>query len=193
MLIGGKRIKILFKQNRRPVYIDDVDIRVSDENGIMYVHFQGERYEMHMELEELLNAIDTRGDEMNKVIVIGRLTKDIEMRYLSETQTAVARFTLAINRGKDKNSNDLGADYIRIIAFGKTAENCEKYLKKGLKVAVEGKIKTGKYEDKNGNMVYTTDIQADKVEFLEWGEKKKDLDGFVEAFDGTYVDEDIPF
>ena len=98
---------------------------------------------------------------MNNVILTGRLTRDPETRYTSDTQMAVTRFSLAIDRGKDK-----GADYPSIICFGKTAENCEKYLKKGRMVGIHGRIQTGSYE-KDGHKVYTTDIVADRVEFLE--------------------------
>jgi len=99
---------------------------------------------------------------MNKVFEIGRLTKDIELRYSTgANQTAVARFTLAVDRiGKDK-----GADFIGCVAFGKTAELMDRYLSKGSKVAVEGHIQTGSYE-KDGRKVYTTDVIVDRVEFL---------------------------
>lgn len=78
---------------------------------------------------------------------------------------AIATFTVAIDRGKDK-----GADFPRVVAFGKTAENVQKYTAKGKRVAVEGSIHTGSY-DKNGEKVYTTEVNAFKVEFLDWKEK----------------------
>ena len=102
---------------------------------------------------------------MNTVQLIGRLTKDPEVRYTTN-QTAVARFTIAINKGKDKDGKDLGADYPSIVAFGKTAELVEKYVNKGRLVGVQGRIQTGSYE-KDGKKYYTTDIIADRVEFLE--------------------------
>ena len=108
---------------------------------------------------------------MNSVILIGRLTKDPEVRYTTGTQMAVAVFTLAIDRGKDKNGDDRGADFIPIKVFGKQAENCERYLAKGCRVAVQGKIQTGSYEDKNGQKVFTTDVIAQRVEFIDFKAK----------------------
>ena len=108
---------------------------------------------------------------MNLVLISGRLTKDPEIRYTTGTQMAVAVFTLAIDRGKDKNGEDMGADFPRVTVFGKQAENCERYLAKGCRVAVQGKIQTGSYEDKNGQKVFTTDIIAQRVEFIDFKEK----------------------
>ena len=108
---------------------------------------------------------------MNNFIGIGRLTDTPQIRYISETQTAVASFFIAINRGKDKNGDDRGADFIPIKVFGKQAENCERYLAKGCRVAVQGKIQTGSYEDKNGQKVFTTDVIAQRVEFIDFKEK----------------------
>ena len=108
---------------------------------------------------------------MNLVLISGRLTKDPEVRYTTGTQMAVAVFTLAIDRGKDKNGEDMGADFPRVTVFGKQAENCERYLAKGCRVAVQGKIQTGSYEDKNGQKVFTTDVIAQMVEFIDFKEK----------------------
>ena len=108
---------------------------------------------------------------MNLVLISGRLTKDPEVRYTTGTQMAVAVFTLAIDRGKDKNGDDRGADFIPIKVFGKQAENCERYLAKGCRVAVQGKIQTGSYEDKNGQKIFTTDVIAQRVEFIDFKEK----------------------
>ena len=105
---------------------------------------------------------------MNLVLISGRLTKDPEVRYTTGTQMAVAVFTLAIDRGKDKNGEDMGADFPRVTVFGKQAENCERYLAKGCRVAVQGKIQTGSYEDKNGQKVFTTDVIAQRVEFIDF-------------------------
>ena len=88
---------------------------------------------------------------MNKAILIGRLTKDPEVRYTQQNQTCIARYTLAVDRIKE------GADFIPCVAFGKGGEFAEKYFRKGMKVAVEGRIQTGSY-DKNGQKVYTTDV-----------------------------------
>ena len=103
---------------------------------------------------------------MNNVILIGRLTRDPELRYTT-SQMAVATFTLAIDR-PTKADKEKETDFPRIKAFGKTAENCEKYLAKGRMVAVQGSLQTGSYEDKDGKRVYTTDVIANRVEFLEW-------------------------
>lgn len=100
---------------------------------------------------------------MNVTILIGRLTKDPELRYIPETQNAVCTFTLAVDRPM---SRDKQADFIRITVFGKQAENCARYITKGKQVAVEGRIQTGSYRNKNGDTVYTTDVIANRVEFL---------------------------
>lgn len=101
---------------------------------------------------------------MNSVALAGRLTRDPEVRY-TPSQTAVASFTLAVDRpySKDKENN---ADFIRITTFGKQAEFVEKYLNKGRLVGVTGRIQTGSYQDKDGKTVYTTDVIADRIEFL---------------------------
>ena len=102
---------------------------------------------------------------MNNVTLIGRLTRDPEVRYTSGTQMAVARFTIAVDR-QFKRDGEPTADFIPIVAFGKTAELCERYISKGRQVAVEGRIQTGSYTNKDGNKVYTTDVVANRVEFL---------------------------
>ena len=99
---------------------------------------------------------------MNNVILIGRLTKDPELQYTPNTQTAVCKFTLAVDRkGKDE-----GADFIRVTAFGKRAESISRYMKKGRQIAVQGRIQTGSYKDRDGKTVYTTDVILDDDEFL---------------------------
>lgn len=138
---------------------------------------------------------------MNTVILIGRLTKDPELRYTSGSQMAVAAFTIAIDRGKDKNGESRGADFPRVTVFGKSAENCEKYLAKGRLVGIQGRIQTGSYENKNGDKVYTTDVVADRVEFLERGDRFQGVssgfgrggktDDSPAGF--SAVDEEIPF
>lgn len=109
---------------------------------------------------------------MNKVVLIGRLTKDPDLRY-TQSGMAVCQFTLAVNKNlsKDKKEemeaqNKATADFPRIIVWGKMGENASRYLKKGSQCAVEGAIQTGSYEDNNGNRVFTTDIVAQRVEFL---------------------------
>lgn len=109
---------------------------------------------------------------MNSVVLIGRLTKDPETRYTSGTQMAVCTFTVAIDRIA-KQGEEKKTDFPRVTVFGKQAENCEKFLKKGRLVGVQGRLQTGSYQNKDGQMVYTTDVVADRVEFLEWADKEE--------------------
>lgn len=102
---------------------------------------------------------------MNVVNLIGRLTRDPELSYTSSTQTAVAHFTLAVDRPASKD-REKQADFIRITVFGKQAECADRYLEKGRQVAVNGSIQTGSYKNKDGQTVYTTDVIANRVEFL---------------------------
>jgi single-strand DNA-binding protein len=109
---------------------------------------------------------------MNKVLLIGRLTKDPDLRY-TQSGMAVCQFVLAVNKNlsKDKKEemeaqNKATADFPRIVVWGKMGENASRYLKKGSQCAIDGSIQTGSYEDNNGNRVYTTDIVAQHVEFL---------------------------
>ena len=102
---------------------------------------------------------------MNKVILIGRLTRDVELGY-SENNTAFARYTLAIDRPYKQNGGQ-EADFIRCLMFGRTAELAEQYLGKGIKVAVEGRIQTGSYVNGEGQKIYTTDVVVERQEFLE--------------------------
>ena len=102
---------------------------------------------------------------MNSVILIGRLTKDPELSYGPNNQTAVCRFTLAVDKPR-RNGEDQGADFIRIIIWGRQAETCNRYLSKGRQAAVMGRIQTGSYKNREGVTVYTTDVVADRVEFL---------------------------
>ena len=140
---------------------------------------------------------------MNNVTLIGRLTRDPEVRYTSSTQMAVARFTIAVDR-QFKRDGEPTADFISIVAFGKTAELCERFISKGRQVAIEGRIQTGSYTNKDGNKVYTTDVVANRVEFLGgreggagagFGQNQSapavDM-GIPEGF-SAIDDEDIPF
>ena len=130
---------------------------------------------------------------MNNVVLIGRLTKDPELRYIPESQNAVATFTLAVDRPFSKEKV---ADFIRITVFGKQAENCEKFLAKGRLAGVQGRIQTGSYKDKDGKTVYTTDVVADRVEFLDRGDKAADNQSAPEIPEGFMAledDDDIPF
>ena len=129
---------------------------------------------------------------MNVVSLIGRLTRDPELRYTPQ-QMAVATFTLAIDRptGKDKEKH---TDFPRVTVFGRQAENCETYLKKGRLCGVQGRIQTGSYKNKDGQTVYTTDVVADRVEFLEYGKAPAAPapdDPVPDGFSAVY--EDIPF
>ena len=134
---------------------------------------------------------------MNSVNLIGRLTKDPELRYAAESQMAVGTFFIAIDRFQ-KSGKDKQTDYPRITVFGSQAENCQKYLTKGRLVGIQGRLQTGSYKNKDGTTVYTTDVVADRVEFLEWGEKsgaptqpkpESDIpDGF-----SALEDDDVPF
>lgn len=105
---------------------------------------------------------------MNKVNLIGRLTKEPDVRYSQgENPTAVARYTLAVDRRFNRNEEN-SADFINCVAFGKSGEFAEKYLKKGMKIAVSGRIQTGSYTDKEtGKKVYTTDIVVEEHYFCE--------------------------
>lgn len=105
---------------------------------------------------------------MNKVILIGRLTRDPEIRYSQgENSSVIARFTLAVDRRFRRQGEEATADFIGCVAFGRTAEFAEKYLKQGTKVAAVGRIQTGSYTNKDGQRVYTTDVVVEELEFAE--------------------------
>lgn len=151
---------------------------------------------------------------MNKVILIGRLTRDPEVRYSAgENATAIARYTLAVDR-RFKQEGQQSADFISCIAFGKGAEFAEKYFRQGIKIAITGRIQTGSYINKEGNKVYTTDVVVEEQEFAEsknasgadretrdeaalqqsgykQSKMKMDEDGFMNIPDG--IDEELPF
>ncbi len=143
---------------------------------------------------------------MNSVVLIGRLTRDPEVRYTSQSQMAVCSFTIAIDR-PGRQGEERKADFPRITVFGKQAENCEKFLKKGRLVGIQGRIQTGSYTNKDGVTVYTTDVIADRVEFLEWGDRENRREsGFESGYQTqseskddftpegfTAIEEDIPF
>ena len=103
---------------------------------------------------------------INKVFLIGRLTKDVELRY-TQSQIACATFDLAISNGKDEQGNDRKADFIRCVIWEKQAENMTKYTHKGSQVAIEGSIKTDSYNDEQGNKKYRTYVLAKRVMFLD--------------------------
>jgi single-strand DNA-binding protein len=149
---------------------------------------------------------------MNKVILMGRLTRDPEVRYSQgESAMAIARYSLAVDRRGRGNSQDgQTADFINIVAFGKSGEFAEKYLRKGTKVVVTGRIQTGSYTNKDGVKVYTTDVVAEDQEFAESKNSSSNNggsfggsnysnepapaaagDGFMNIPDG--IDEELPF
>ena len=103
---------------------------------------------------------------MNKVILIGRLTRDVEMRHSASNDTAIARYTLAVNR-PFKREGEPEADFLPCVAFNKTAEFAEKYLAKGIRVAIEGRIQTGSYTNSEAKKVYVSEIVVERQEFLE--------------------------
>ena len=137
---------------------------------------------------------------MNKIILIGRLTRDVEMRYgTNNNNTAIARYTLAVNRPYKQNGGQ-EADFLPCIAFGKTAEFAEKYLAKGMRMAIEGRIQTGSYTNRDGQKVYTTDVVVERQEFLEKRADNSQPDsGAAESYDDRYmdipdgIDEELPF
>ena len=105
---------------------------------------------------------------MNKVIIIGRFTRDPEIKYTTgENATATARFSLAVNRRFKNKEGNYDADFINCVAFGKTAEFIEKYFTKGMAIGITGRIQTVSYTNKEGKKVYTTDVVVEETEFVE--------------------------
>ena len=103
---------------------------------------------------------------MNKIILVGRLTRDPEIRYAQQSDTAIARYTLAVDR-LVKREGEPQADFLRCVAFGRTAEFAERYLQKGTKIAVTGRLQTGSYTNSDGQRIYTTDVVIESQEFCE--------------------------
>lgn len=110
---------------------------------------------------------------LNKVVLIGRLTRDPELRYTS-SGVPVARFTLAVNRNFTNQQGEREADFIPIVVWRGQAETSARYLNKGRLVAVAGRIQTGSYETPDGQRRYTTEVVADEVRFLDWGDRRAD-------------------
>lgn len=135
---------------------------------------------------------------MNSVTLIGRLTRDVDLRYTQGSNMAIAKFSLAIDRPA-KQGEEKKADFPSVTVFGKQAENCDKYLAKGRLACVQGRLQTGSYKDKDGKTVYTTDVVADRVEFLEWGERREYIEPSEEDYSQDPGDsfltlnQDIPF
>ena len=140
---------------------------------------------------------------MNRVILTGRLVRDPEVRYSQgEKSIAIARYTLAVDR-KFKKEGEQSADFISCVAMGKNGEFAEKYLKQGTKIAIEGRIQTGSYTNKDGNKVYTTDVIVEGHEFCESKSSNQNnsqsnnnnpapnSDGFISIPDG--IENELPF
>ena len=146
---------------------------------------------------------------MNRVILMGRLTRDAEIRYSQgESSTAIARFSLAVDRRFRREGDEQTADFINCVAFGRTAEFMERFGRKGTKFVAEGRIQTGSYTNKDGQRVYTTDVVVESVEFAESKSAASGSDGvftpadrpspsqaagdgFMNIPDG--IDEELPF
>ena len=120
---------------------------------------------------------------MNKVILMGRLTRDPEVRYSQgENSTAIARYTLAVDRRfRRNNDGEQSADFIGCVAFGRSAEFAEKYFRQGLKVIVTGRIQTGSYTNKEGQKVYTTEVILDDQEFADSKGAASEMGGYAQA------------
>lgn len=135
---------------------------------------------------------------MNKVILLGRLTRDPEVRYTQGNELmAVARYSLAVDRQGKKDENKQNADFISCVAFGKRGEFAEKYLHKGTKIAVCGRLQTGSYTAQDGTKRYTTDVVVDEHSFCESKgttseAQATDEDGFMNVPDGV-EDDGLPF
>ncbi|WP_338433439.1 single-stranded DNA-binding protein [Clostridium tyrobutyricum] len=110
---------------------------------------------------------------MNRVVLIGRLTKDPDLQFLPGSGTAVTKFTLAVDR-RFKKEGQQEADFIPIVVWNKIAESSANYLTKGKLAGIAGRIQTRNYEAKDGHRVYITEVVADEVQFLEWGDKKQE-------------------
>jgi len=127
---------------------------------------------------------------MNKVILMGRLTRDPEVRYSQGAEPlAIARYTLAVDRRgrRDATGGDQTADFIQCVSFGRTAEFAEKYFKQGTKIAITGRIQTGSYTNKDGNKVYTTEVVVEEQEFAESKNASSGNDGgFNGGFNGGF-------
>lgn len=135
---------------------------------------------------------------MNKVLLVGRMVRDPEIRYTNEG-TSIAKFSIAVDRAVKKDSEQQTADFPSCVAFGKTAEFIEKYFRKGNRIGIVGRIQTGNYTDKDGKKIYTTDVVAENVEFVESRAaasaepaKKEVSNDFVQVPDDV-GDEGLPF
>lgn len=144
---------------------------------------------------------------MNNVVLIGRLTKDPELRFLPVNGTPVSNFSLAVDKQVSKEKKQEmeskgkpTADFINIVVWGKQAENCANYLAKGRLAAVQGRLQSRSYEAKDGTRRYITEVVAERVQFLEWGDNKRGSDFSQSTSDYPDIegfhpvdDDDIPF
>lgn len=139
---------------------------------------------------------------MNKVVLLGRLTKDVDVRYTQTNNIMVASFSLAVNRRFAKEGEERQADFINIVAWNKTAEFCSKYFKKGQQVGVVGRLQTRNYEDDKGVKHYITEVVAEEAYFADSKRDNAGADGFENTFGSTVSessefsvqsDDDLPF
>lgn len=136
---------------------------------------------------------------MNKVILMGRLVRDPEIRYTTNNNTLVATFALAVNRRFVKQGEERQSDFINIVAWDKTGEFVSKYFKKGQQVGVVGRLQTRQYDDKDGKRVYVTEVVAEEVYFV--GDKKEESQNVFalsntpasSTYPATIKDDDLPF
>ena len=139
---------------------------------------------------------------MNKVVLMGRLTRDPDVRYTAgDNPTAIGRYTLAVDR-RFKREGEANADFINCVSFGRNAEFAEKYFRQGIRIVITGRIQTGSYTNREGRKIYTTDVVVEEQEFAE-GKKETenkpkdqqahtvDEEGFMNIPDG--IDEELPF
>ena len=140
---------------------------------------------------------------MNTVIMIGRLTRDPELRYIASTGNAVTRFSIAVDRAFAAKDAEVTADFFNIVVWGKRAETCANYLAKGRMVAIRGRLQNNNYTDKDGVKRYSTEIIAEEVKFIDYGDKKQqgnqdnqgsnDFEGMDEEGYRAVNDDDVPF
>lgn len=133
---------------------------------------------------------------MNKTVLMGRLTKDPDVRYTQTTNTMVVAFNLAVNRRFVKEGEERQADFFTIVAWGKTAEFCSKYFKKGQQVGVIGRLQSRSYDDKDGKRVYVVEVVAEEVYFADSPKDKTEAAPTTAATGGEFTpitDDDLPF
>lgn len=130
---------------------------------------------------------------MNKVCLIGRLTKDPEIKVIPTSNTMVSNFTIAVNRKYVREGEERKADFIPIIAFGKVADFCSNYFKKGQQVGITGRIQTRNWEDENGQKHFSIDVIAEEMFFADSKKESKSEDTKTTEFEETLNNDDLPF